>query len=373
MDDLTCDGNSSCLNLCRYPTLCYMDLMFVIAITFLILIGNFGNLFVFLLTPSFRNGHGIILISLAIADFGTGIISCFSIYPMATFLVTPEAWPYGDTACKLTAYFGQVFITSSGTTLTFLAIERYIAIDHPFKYSRFVTKKVTLTCVVVSWVGIALAYVTTLTDVASYEYVPALHTCTIAFLGEPVLIAFVLFVILIPDIIIVSVTSCIVTRTLKSSDRIRANMAIVATTPSPSQPGSTNRAATSKKTLKLFQMVRVMTIAVLVSWLPYFCVAFLISVVKVELPHEILSTSRLLLVSNGFFNSVIYFLMNKTYHDRLDELCKKIIPRFCFRLNDCEIKTTYFCCTNNRGGIQENNDNIEHEGPKIPVDLEPKA
>ncbi|XP_022104381.1 delta-type opioid receptor-like [Acanthaster planci] len=333
MENSTVD-NSTSLEFCSQSLLRYFDLVVVIGVTYLILMGNVGNLAVLLSTESLRNNaHGYILISLAVADLGVGLVASMSIYPVATFDRTLDAWPYGDVACGATALVGHIFLATSGNTLTILSVERYLAVAHPLKYARIWTKRVSLFTIGCCWI-IELAVFVPPIVLLGHGYNPQLRTCTPSFLSNFTIVLVLTFALIIPSAVVILLTSCVVNRKLKDSARLRAEM-----TPSPAHRGKD-----FSTTIKAFRMVRVMTVGALVSWIPYFVVGSLAQLTEIELPGDVYFISYWLLLANSFFNTVIYFFMNKTFHDKLIHLARSVIPKFCLDLNRREQQRMCGCC-----------------------------
>ena len=103
---------------------CIIELSIAIGVTYCVLISNLLNLIVLGLTP-FRNCHGYLLISLSVADFGIGVFSALSIYPLAKASID---WPYGDALCLITAYILDTCRDTSALIVA-LSLERYIKND----------------------------------------------------------------------------------------------------------------------------------------------------------------------------------------------------------------------------------------------------
>ncbi|XP_022104383.1 trace amine-associated receptor 8b-like [Acanthaster planci] len=219
-----------------------------------------------------------------------------SIYPVATFDGSPDAWPYGDVACAATAFAGQLFLTSSGSSLIILSVERYLAVAHPLKYARLWTKRVSLFVIGGCWISELVVFVP-LVVLLGHEYDPLLGTCMPSFLNNFVFVLVWLFVLVIPSTVVILLTSCVVNRKLKESARLRAEMT----------PSADHRGKDFSITIKAFQMVRVMTVGVLVSWLPYSVAGSLAQLTEIELPRDVYFITYWLLLANSFFNTTSTF------------------------------------------------------------------
>ncbi|XP_022104378.1 trace amine-associated receptor 7e-like [Acanthaster planci] len=350
MENSTVD-NSTSLEFCLQSLLCYFELAIIVGVTCLILVGNIVNLVVLLSTKSLRdNAHGYILISLSVADLGVGLAAAMSIYPAATFDGTLGAWPYGDLACAATGLVGHLFLTRSGNFLTILSVERFLAIAHPLKYARFWTKRVSLFTIGSSWI-MELAMFVLLAIFFGYEYDTQLRACTPSFWDNFTLVLVLTSVLIMPSAVVILLTSFVVNRKLKESARLRAEMT----------PRSAQRSKNISTTIKAFWMVRVMAVGALMSWIPYFVAGSLDQLFEIELPRLIYFITYWLLLANSFFNSIIYFFMNDTFHDRLTVLARSVIPEFCMKLNRREQQQICGCClrvegtASQEGGLETRN------------------
>ena len=198
---------------CPNNIVCLLEVTVIIAVTFCSLFMNFAHLIVLLLSPSLRNSHGCLMISLSSADFLIGLVSSVAIYPSATRLANQQSWPYGDTVCLMTAFLTQVGITMSGITLTLLSLERYIAVAHALRYSRLVTKKITLICITITWIVPTLAYSTIFVGFPGHFYYPTLFVCLPMLFDNP-FFALVLLVVSLSALFIILITSFIVRKKL---------------------------------------------------------------------------------------------------------------------------------------------------------------
>ena len=306
---------------CPSPAVCLIEVIVVIAVASLSLIGNAGNLAVLLSTPSLRNSHGCLLISLAAADFLTGLVAAFSIHPAATLQSSQDSWPYSDTACVILAYASQVGLTNSSACLMLLSVERYIAIAHPLRYGRVVTKKLTLVCIIAIWAVTSSVYSTIFVGIPGHFYVSSVYACLPMLLGSPLLIVSLLLTVLAPALVIL-VTSCIVSKKLRPG----------------SQTGADGISAVSGPNLKVktFRMVQVMTASFILCYAPYFSLLFVSSTAQISLPQVVSFGAFWLLLANSFFNVIIYFTMNAAYQKRTNELLNSLAAVLSLKSNNGE-------------------------------------
>ena len=318
---------------------CIIELSIAIGVTYCVLISNLLNLIVLGLTPSLRNCHGYLLISLSVADFGVGVFSALSIYPLAKASID---WPYGDALCLITAYILDTCRDTSALIIVALSIERYIAVVHPLRYSRLVTKTRTLTVSLLCWTVCLLLYSAVFfEDFVGYEYYQEFYTCLPQYKSNYTYSFLIIFGLAIPCLIVVLFTSISVKRSLIRHRKLRAELTQASST---SQRGSsTNHHIVSEtgQTMKLFKMVQVMCIVYIVSWMPYLIAISYSTITNTTINHFLLFCTSWMVTFNSFLNAVIYFSMNKTFMNRAQEIFKFIQPKCCIRVN------TWHLCIDN--------------------------
>ena len=131
---------------CSEDVSCVVKTSAVSLISCLTVVGNLMSLVTLVSTKSLRNCHGYLLISLSLADLFTGLVATTSIYPTIF-----KKWPHGDLLCFLVASVEASTKKISPLTMTVMSIERYIAVVHPLRYSRIVTKKLVLFSIAIAW------------------------------------------------------------------------------------------------------------------------------------------------------------------------------------------------------------------------------
>ena len=107
-----------------------------------------------------RTKTNAFVVSLAVADFGVGMIAV----PSHFFCSLATECPLSSKE-KLIVIFVRVFIVStSGTNLVGLVLERYVAVVKPLKYLTFMKRRRVIQMVVTSW-GIPFLFTLTLVSI----------------------------------------------------------------------------------------------------------------------------------------------------------------------------------------------------------------
>ncbi|XP_033112462.1 orexin receptor type 2-like [Anneissia japonica] len=109
------------------------------------LIGNSLVCLTVLQNEHMRTVTNMYIVNLSIADILVTIV-CI---PMTVTHEISQTWFFGPTACKLIYYFQIVFIGVSIFTLTFIALDRYLAICCPFKYK--INRCRTVVLIAIAW------------------------------------------------------------------------------------------------------------------------------------------------------------------------------------------------------------------------------
>uniref|UniRef100_A0A8C4RKE6 G-protein coupled receptors family 1 profile domain-containing protein n=1 Tax=Erpetoichthys calabaricus TaxID=27687 RepID=A0A8C4RKE6_ERPCA len=132
------------------PAAVYVLLYFFSA--FLVILTVCGNLLVIISISHFRQLHtptNILILSLAVADLLLGIFGI----PFAMIKIIENCWYFGEILClvyKLVAFF----LTSvSISNLVFIAVDRYIALCDPLRYTSIITVYFVSIFIALGWDG----------------------------------------------------------------------------------------------------------------------------------------------------------------------------------------------------------------------------
>jgi len=133
-------------------------------ISLLIITMNTFTIIVIIRTSKLRNVTGYLMISLAIADLGVGIMTAFPlVYATIDDHLTPGA-------CDMIGFLSSVCWVVSVYTLTLLSVDRLIAIVHPLGYHMIVTKQRCFVTIGLTWLMSCILWTLPLANVGSYKY-----------------------------------------------------------------------------------------------------------------------------------------------------------------------------------------------------------
>ena len=130
----------------------------VIVIGLMVVVSNGVFLFVVLKTRTLQTMHNMLLISLSINDFLTGVTVMPLFASTLVFLLHKEF--HCDVFWAWAQSFYSVVIISFGT-IVLVSFEKYLAIMHTFYFQRVITKRKIILFALIAWtIGIALPPIT---------------------------------------------------------------------------------------------------------------------------------------------------------------------------------------------------------------------
>ena len=126
----------------------------MVVFIFIILTTAVGNSLVCISVIKFRHlrtNTNFILLSLALTDLSMVIVMTLN----ATTTVTGK-WIWGEFCCRAVASAGLTLSFISILHLCFLSVDRYIAIQKPFRYKFVVTRRRVMTILLLIWLSVAV-------------------------------------------------------------------------------------------------------------------------------------------------------------------------------------------------------------------------
>ncbi|XP_062264063.1 growth hormone secretagogue receptor type 1-like [Platichthys flesus] len=122
----------------------------------LMLFGLFGNtltLLVVWLRPHMRSSTYLYLSSMAVSDLLILLLLPLDLYK----LWRPRPWSLGDLFCKLTMFLSECCTFCTILHITFLSLERYLAVCWPITAKTLVTRRRTRALIGCLWLGAAVS------------------------------------------------------------------------------------------------------------------------------------------------------------------------------------------------------------------------
>ncbi|XP_066506329.1 trace amine-associated receptor 13c-like [Hoplias malabaricus] len=141
------DNNASCIKEVKEGP-AYIFLFIVLSCISVCTV--FLNLLVIISISHFKQLHtptNLLILSLAVADLLVGLFNM----PVSIMQLMDSCWYLGTIACYLSPIIGFVAVNGSVYSLTLIAVDRYIAISDPLKYSSRITVCKTLLFIIFGW------------------------------------------------------------------------------------------------------------------------------------------------------------------------------------------------------------------------------
>lgn len=322
-----------------HPTILWIFIVYY----FLVFISGFiGNICIITSVYKFkrmRNVVNIFLVNLALSDLLFIILSTFD---FVTFL--RGKWILGDVACRIQGTLIEMSYTVSVSTLTVVAVERYLSICYPYKPKRTMTQAVKI-CVLI-WI-FAILFCTCL--LYGYSLKPDEknklqcsnttwgNTSRLAFyvVHSVVVYLFPLTIMIFSHVKISQALRNLATRNKvckQTSHEMNCNIE----QPPPtiedrksSEHGTLelhikNRKESMNYRFNIVKLLAVVTIIFFILWTPFITVR-LIMYMGVHVNEIIWRATQLLIFGNTTINCFIYAFMSPTFREAFKHLltCKK--------------------------------------------------
>ncbi|XP_029109563.1 trace amine-associated receptor 1-like [Scleropages formosus] len=139
--------NGSCEKLARSLSLQFSMLAFMGLAIVITMSGNFLAITVISHFKQLHTSTNSLILSLAVCDFLLGAL----VMPCSAMRSVQGCWFLGELACKLHTSMDIMLSTSSIFHLSFISVERYIAVCTPLQYQSMINSVTTLFMVVTSW------------------------------------------------------------------------------------------------------------------------------------------------------------------------------------------------------------------------------
>uniref|UniRef100_A0AAQ4P7X8 G-protein coupled receptors family 1 profile domain-containing protein n=1 Tax=Gasterosteus aculeatus aculeatus TaxID=481459 RepID=A0AAQ4P7X8_GASAC len=117
------------------------------------LLGNILTILVVWLRPHMRSSTYLYLSSMAVSDLLILLLLPLDLYK----LWRPRPWPLGDLACKLTMFLSECCTFCTILHITFLSLERYLAVCWPITAKTVLTRRRTRALIGCLWLGAAVS------------------------------------------------------------------------------------------------------------------------------------------------------------------------------------------------------------------------
>ncbi|XP_076877015.1 trace amine-associated receptor 13c-like [Brachyhypopomus gauderio] len=148
-EDMYCfpEDNSSCIKEVRTGT---GNIFLFTLLSFISVCTVFLNLLVIISISHFKQLHtptNLLILSLAVADLLVGLV----VMPVNILGLIENCWYFGNMACVIVFVINNLSTVASLCSLTFIAVDRYVAVNDPLSYSIKITFCKTSVFIIAGW------------------------------------------------------------------------------------------------------------------------------------------------------------------------------------------------------------------------------
>ena len=203
----------------------------------------FGNVLILLAvsrTACLQTKTNVFIANLAVADLLLALLAM----PFTLVACITYEWPLSDVMCSLLGVFNSLFCEASILTLTFVSLERFVAISYPLQYHSFMTDSRVKGIIVFIWVQ-ALLCATSTFLFSKFRYLRFEFMCTVDWSYSPAYSVCFPCLFLFMPLGIVCVLYCLILKTTLDQQR-----KINALTPGHIERGRDHLQASTKRDSK---------------------------------------------------------------------------------------------------------------------------
>ena len=263
------------------------------------------------------------IFNLTISDLVFLLLSTFD---AITFI--NKKWIFGNITCKIQAMLVESTYTASITTLTLIAIQRYVAVCRPFSNLTFIFLMKSNRFIPGIWLA---SFITHIPNIFAYQLYPN-GVCTNNYWGKTARITFYslhTFIFFVIPSIITTISHIYIINYLKNNNTVIPHLSYNANTEPNFQLLSYNETKRKgelrrhKQNKRLMKTLSLLTISFFFFWTPFILVRILIYT-DISLPQYVWPCTQVLLIMYTAVNPFIYGLCNKIYRNALLVILSRI-------------------------------------------------
>uniref|UniRef100_UPI00358E932F G-protein coupled receptor 52-like n=1 Tax=Myxine glutinosa TaxID=7769 RepID=UPI00358E932F len=286
----------------------------IVALSVMVIASNLLVMFVLCgAVPGWSRNSRYIMISLAVADLGVGLVVPLNLSASAELLVADKRSVF----CEVAAFFNGVFFTSSIYSLTCISIERYLAVLLPLHYGSIVTSKTRTVLIAAAWLlpPLVLAPLCVPIGSVSVSFSSASLTCALDYASNVTYSIVLTFLVYFPCCSIITVANVQLWRAAHWHARNMRSRGM------ESRPHEDAASRVLLPVVLLFYAL----------WSPCVFIMIYTGVTKIKVNQWIEFLSMWLPVFGSLLDCVVYFWINRSFRRRFQEiiamLCKKALGR----------------------------------------------
>ncbi|XP_035693594.1 histamine H2 receptor-like [Branchiostoma floridae] len=287
----------------------------------LIVLGNIFNICVLLYNNNLRNVTGSFMVALACADLSLGLFGL-------PFMVRPALegrWVYTKSACDFCGFISTTLIITSVLLLFDLSVDRYIWIAKPVKHYKIMTGKRCAAMIASSWLVAAVYSATPFFGWGSFVYNYKMSTCTLGIFTD-IYFGTAFFAISLPPIFAMCFLNLKILRIARRQTRTIRHASQIPRT-SEAFPVTSFKPAMT---------VGIVVTTCVVSLLPLI-VSYTYSMFSNnDLPSDLVFAFTFLLISNSFWNCIIYSATNTTFRQGAKKFVLRVKKILLDLVSECD-------------------------------------
>ncbi|XP_022099057.1 5-hydroxytryptamine receptor 4-like [Acanthaster planci] len=275
----------------------------------IMLSATLGNTLVLLALANYRilrNNTTVFIANLAVADLSVGLTGM----PFILGSSIANRWIAGDVFCTVNGITNVIFCVASMLTLAGIALDRYFAIVHPFRYLELMSGR--RVAVVLAWVWLqplALALLPFAWSWSYYKYFHNEYICTIDWGYSPSFSCSIFALGFFAPLTIMFFCYFHILRVARRQSRLIVDMESMGSSESAL---ATRRARRLKRDAKAAFMLLVLIGNFMACWLPHFVGILCLVFTRNDCPFSdaVFTTTTWLAMANSGLNPVIYGLLD---------------------------------------------------------------
>lgn len=297
--------------------------------TFIIIATIVGNGLICVSVVKFRHlrtNTNFILLSLALTDLSMVVIMILN----AVTTVTGE-WIFGQWCCRAVASIGLTLSFISILHLCVLSVDRYIAIQKPFRYQFIVTRRRVITILLLIWLSVVVILNVPLAD---FEFRADTYGCASPSTQGPsrespyIFFLVALFVIL--PFAIICFSNAVVfkiaftqARQLSRVERsLRESAADICDQHEPQQGEKTVENHSLKREIKSARTFALVLGIFLLCYTPFYTAGTYRKIAgPIKVPRSVMNITMWVAFANSFCNPIVYGLRYSPFRKAFKQLC----------------------------------------------------
>lgn len=297
--------------------------------TFIIIAAIVGNSLICVSVVKFRHlrtNTNFILLSLALTDLSMVIIMILN----AVTTVTGE-WIFGEWCCRAVASIGLTLSFISILHLCVLSVDRYIAIQKPFRYQFIVTRRRVITILLLIWLSVVVILNVPLAD---FEFRADTYGCAspstqVSSRDSPYIFFLVTLFVILPFAIICC-SNAVVFKTAFSQARqlsrversLRESSADICEQHEPQQTEKTVDNHSLKREIKSARTFALVVGIFLLCYTPFYTAGTYRKIAgPIKVPHNVMIITMWIAFANSFCNPILYGLRYTPFQKAFKQLC----------------------------------------------------